>query len=145
MMGHHFSKLELKRILRFGLVGAVGTALDFGLLILLRTGLGWPTALANVFSYSAGIVNNYGLNRLWTFPEARGKQVAIQLMQFSLVSLTGLALNTVIVVILERFLAAVLTLPELDYVLAKIVATGLVFVWNFAANRWWTFNDTVTV
>jgi putative flippase GtrA len=27
------------------------------------------------------------------------------------------------------------------YLLAQVLSTGLVLVWNFAGNRFWTFND----
>jgi len=31
--------------------------------------------------------------------------------------------------------------PEMGYIPAKVVAIGVVVLWNFLANRAWTFND----
>ena len=61
-------RLNPGRFGRFALVGALGTGLDMGLLLLL-TAAGLPTLPANVISYSAGIVNNYTWNRRWTFAD----------------------------------------------------------------------------
>ena len=61
---------ELVRFTRFLTVGAVGTFLDFSLLALLKF-LGFPTLFANSLSFSAGVVNNFTWNRLWTFADAK--------------------------------------------------------------------------
>ena len=51
----------------------------------------------------------------------------------------GLLLNTAIVVGLDALLARWLEGP-LRYNLAKAVAVGVVLLWNYGANRLWTFN-----
>lgn len=51
---------ELRRFIRFAIVGLLGTGVDFGLFFVLKGLLGLPTVLANTFSYSAGILNNSG-------------------------------------------------------------------------------------
>src|SRR5574341_1992552 len=88
---------ELGRFLRFALVGALGTLIDFGLLMIGKELLGLPTALANILSFSAGTLNNFTLNRLWTYADARTKRPLLQLAQFAAVSAAGLGLNTAIV------------------------------------------------
>lgn len=132
---------EVGRFIRFALVGASGTILDFVLLILFKEWLKLPLLLANSLSYSAGIINNYSLNRLWTYPDSRQKRLAWQLGQFAVVSVIGLLLNNLIVLGLEEPLGKLLNTPRIGYLAAKIVATGLVVFWNFFINRYWTFND----
>ena len=132
---------ELRRFGRFAAVGVVGTAVDFGLLVALRELLGFPTLLANCLSYAAGIVNNFVLNRLWTYPDSRRKVALVQLAQFAAVSMGGLILNSGIVAGMELLLRSVDGLQEHGYLLAKGVATAVTLVWNFLANRIWTFND----
>jgi len=48
------SSKELQRFTRFLTVGAVGTFLDFGLLLLLEA-FSLPTLIANSLSFSAGV------------------------------------------------------------------------------------------
>lgn len=131
---------ETRRLIRFAAVGGVGTLIDFGGLILLK-GIGLPTLMANTLSYSMGIVNNYALNRLWTFPDSRSKPAMTQFAQFAMISLLGLAFNNLLVLLLEAPLGRLFGTPNSGYVFAKVFATVLVMLWNFVANRLWTFND----
>lgn len=134
---------EANRFLRFLTVGSLGTLLDFGLLTLLKPA-GVPTLPANSLSYSAGIINNFILNRRWTFAGAPNAPWSIQLLQFALVSLSGLALNSGLVFLLEAPLGGLLGRPEWGYLPAKVIATGIVVLWNYLGNRLWTFPRTET-
>jgi len=136
----HSSKAELQRISRFLTVGAVGTVLDFSLLTLLKLA-GLPTLFANSFSFTAGLLNNFTWNRLWTFHERIQTDWRRQFAQFTLISLFGLALNNIIVLSLENSLGNILGQPEWGYLPAKVIATGVVVIWNYFANRMWTFKS----
>jgi putative flippase GtrA len=87
------------------------------------------------------MLNNFVLNRLWTFPDARQKHVAAQFFQFAAISLVGLGLNDLLVTLLENPLGSLLGDVERGYLPAKVVATGFVLLWNFGANRLWTFRE----
>ena len=132
---------ELERFVRFMVVGVTGTVLDFSILTLLKALLGFPTLIANTISYSAGILNNFILNRQWTFSDVRNKPARVQFFQFAAVSLIGLGLNNAIVVLLEGVLGTLIGEPKAGYLPAKVVATVVVMLWNFFANRWWTFQE----
>ncbi len=132
---------EFRRFIRFALIGVVGTVVDFTLLIVLKELIGLPTLLANTLSYSAGILNNFTLNRIWTYPDSRTRKALVQLLQFGLVSITGLLLNNLIVYGLEQPLGNLFGAANYGYLIAKAAATGLVMVWNFVVNRFWTFGD----
>lgn len=131
---------EFQHFTRFLIVGAVGTFLDFGLLTLLKT-FSLSTLIANSASFTAGVVNNFTWNRLWTFADAKGTDWRKQLAQFMLVSLVGLTLNNALVLALEKPLGTLLGQPDLGYLPAKVIATGVVVFWNYFANRYWTFNN----
>lgn len=130
--------LELTRFLRFLAVGALGTLLDFGLLAALKLA-GLPTLAANSLSFTTGVVNNFVLNRRWTFADGPQKPWATQFLQFALVSLAGLVLNNGIVLLLEAPLGDLIGRPAWGYLPAKVLATGAVVFWNYFANRLWTF------
>ncbi|WKZ43579.1 MAG: GtrA family protein [Anaerolineales bacterium] len=135
------SNKELTRFSRFLTVGAVGTALDFAILTLLKLA-GLPTLIANSVSFTAGLVNNFTWNRLWTFRDNLQADWRRQFVQYALVSLVGLALNDLIVVSLEHVFGALLNQPEWSYLPAKVIATGVVVFWNYFANRTWTFKNS---
>jgi len=137
MLSGSFSNKEIQRFSRFLAVGAVGTLLDFSLLTLLKLA-GLPTVLANSLSFTAGLLNNFTWNRLWTF-QGRQTDWRRQFAQFALVSLVGLALNNFILLGLEETLGVLFGQPDWGYLPAKVIATGVVVFWNYFANRMWTF------
>ena len=64
-----------------------------------------------------------------------------QQIQFCVVSVCGLLLNSGIVTTLTPVLGALLHATAAAYLPAKVVATAAALIWNFTANRLWTFND----
>lgn len=137
---HTFANKEIQRLSRFLTVGALGTLLDFSLLTLLKLA-GLSTLFANTFSFTVGLINNFTWNRLWTFHETVHLDWHRQLLQFTVVSLIGLALNNAILLSLESVLGSILGQPEWGYLPAKVIATGVVVFWNYFANRKWTFKN----
>jgi putative flippase GtrA len=108
--------------------------------------------LASVLSFLAAILSNFTWNRFWTYPDSRTKPMSRQLVQFSFVSVIGLAIRTPIVAVLEpRFSTLFRDLPflPLGFISGKLVAENLalaiavitVMFWNFFINRYWTYND----
>ncbi|NDJ86303.1 MAG: GtrA family protein [Chloroflexi bacterium] len=132
---------ETGRLLRFMAVGLSGTMVDFTLLTLLKEAFLLPTLVANTLSFSAGLTNNFTWNRLWTFADARSDNIIQQFLQFATVSIIGLVLNNLIVLSLEAPLDTLLGTAGYGYLPAKVCAAGFVFLWNFTANRYWTFNS----
>ncbi len=131
---------ELARMARFMSVGALGTILDFGLLTLLKLN-GWATLPANSLSFTAGLLNNFTWNRLWTFGDVACASWQRQFPRFVLVSLAGLAFNNLIVLGLEQVISTLTGQDSWAYLPAKVCATGMVVFWNYFANRMWTFKE----
>lgn len=130
--------VELTRFVKFAIVGAIGMVVDLTVLTVSREILGLPLTLAVALGFSIAVINNFTLNRFWTFPESRARPIASQLVQFTAVNLIGLAINEVIVLGLHP----VFSLPFQDpfaYLAAKIIAIGVVLFWNYGANRIWTY------
>jgi putative flippase GtrA len=146
---------ELTRFLKFAVVGTLGAVIDFGTLNLLILVFGFSKVVANTCSFTVAVISNFVWNRLWTFPEARDRPIAPQLVQFFLVNIGGLLLNQAIFLSLDAWVlgeAGVLATPmaalalnvgwahyKLAYNLSKAIATIIVLFWNFGANRLWTF------
>ncbi len=138
---------ETKRFLKFAIVGALGAVTDFTILNLLVERAGFLPIIANGFSFSAAVLQNFILNRRWTFPESRIRNVRWQMAMFALVNVTGLGINTVVFYFVDLFLQPYwidwLSNPDLGFTIsynfAKLFAIGVVLFWNFAANRLWTY------
>lgn len=141
------NRKEVKRFAKFAIVGAAGSVTDLALLNLLVQLVGLRPVVANVFSFAAAVIQNFSLNRKWTFPESRERQAGTQLAQFAVVSLLGLGLNTFILGVVDHLLIDYWILwvgdPKLGFTLsynfAKLFAIGVVLFWNFGANRLWTY------
>lgn len=132
---------KYQKIFRFLIVGIGGTLVDFGLLTGLKL-LGFTTLLANTISFTGGLINNFYWNSTWTFQDARKTNWRVQFMQYGLISLVGLAMNNAIVLGFEGVFNKLFGFGEWGYIPAKILATGIVVVWNYWANAKWTFQQS---
>lgn len=140
---------ERTRFLKFATVGAIGTVVDFGIFNLLNIVFHIPPVYAQAISFAVAVVNNFMWNRHWTYPESRSKKVHHQMLQFGLINVGGLLIRTPIVGGLEHplghFIAgfgiSAATADGLGENLALAIAIGIVMLWNYFANRYWTYND----
>ena len=141
---------ERTRFLRFMMVGAVGTIIDFGVSNLLIHVFGFSLVLAGSISFICAVFSNFTLNRYWTYPDSRTKAIHHQLAQFTLVSVIGLGIRVVTLAILEPIVYGFVQTTSIPFDLsAKVVADNLtlgmaiaiVTLWNFFANRYWTYSD----
>jgi putative flippase GtrA len=140
------NRKEVKRFAKFAIVGAAGSVTDFLVLNVLVQVFGVPLFLANLCSFTAAVVQNFSLNRRWTFPESRERQASGQLLRFAIVSTVGLAINQLVFLTIHHFSVPHWTAilgPTLgftvSYNVAKLFAIGVVLFWNFLVNRLWTY------
>ncbi len=120
-------------LLKFGAVGLLGMGIDFLVTFLCKEKLRINKFVANGLGFSLAVVNNYALNRIWTF-SSRNSQLVQQFFTFLLISCVGLALNTALVYFFHQKL-------RMNFYLSKVFAIGIVFLWNFTANLLITFNN----
>jgi putative flippase GtrA len=142
-------KKELTRFIRFGIVGTIGSVVDFGFLNLLTLVFHVPFLVSSVISFSLAVINNFVLNRIWTFPGSRKEPIVNQLLQFGLVSVFGLLirtpllawLETVLIPMAEKNVPNLLTPTIVGHNVSLAIAIGVVLMWNYFANRFWTFKN----
>lgn len=122
-------------VAQFGLfsgVGVVGTAAHFLVLVLVVEGLRGGALQGSTAGFLIGAVVNYLLNYHFTFRSTKRHRSALP--RFLLVATVGAGLNGLLMAFTLEALA-------LNYLVCQVVATGLVLVWNFLANRQWTFGE----
>ncbi|MEO0733446.1 MAG: GtrA family protein [Bacteroidota bacterium] len=111
----------------FALTGLVATGINYGVYLLLVDRY-LPPGPATLIAYSSSVILNFFLQRYFVFQLNRSLRSAFVLSM--LVSAFGLVLDWLIVVGLHRFPF----LGEEEW-LIKLVATGIVFFYNFYAKR----------
>lgn len=120
------------KFLKFGVVGTSGAAVDFGTTWLLKEKLHVNRYFANSTGFALAVISNYTLNRLWTF-ESHTPSVAMEFSMFLIAALVGLGLNNGIIYVLNER-------NKVNFYLSKVIATGVVMLWNFWANYTFTFH-----
>jgi putative flippase GtrA len=123
-------RLMLRQFICFASVGAVATALQYGILIVAIEWLRIGAVLASCTGFVISAVFNYWLNYHLTFRSRKSHLVAAS--RFALVSSGGLALNGGIMLLLVDSL-------HWPYLPAQIMTTVPVLSWNFFCNRMWSF------
>jgi len=122
--------MMLKQFVSFTAVGAVGTAAHYSALVVLVQFMHVGPVPASGVGFVLGALVNYILNYRLTFRSTKLHRESMP--KFFLVAIVGLVLNTAIMALLTEIF-------RLHYLLSQILATGSVLVWNFTANRYWTF------
>ena len=125
-----------RQFVKFSLVGVTNTLWDFLLYIVLTRGLlGFQLhfLVANFVAFFASVVNSYILNKRWTVRNT-DRRHHVQFGKFFLVNLVSLG-------VYETLLFFLIEHAEVYDLLAKGVSVVFVMVWNFAANKYWTFRE----
>lgn len=124
------------KVIKFAITGGIGFVIDFLFTWFFRERMGLNQYIANGIGFSIAVMNNFYLNKFWTFNNKSKSNV--QLSYFVLFSLIGLALNTFLIFSFVQYC-------QLNFYLGKCIAIGLVFIWNFLINNFITFKDDPTL
>jgi putative flippase GtrA len=127
---------------KFVTVGLANTAVDFGVLNLLMwmSGAyeGKTIILFNIISFLIAAIHSYLWNKLWTFGVKGKSNIANQFLQFIIVSLVGVLVNSGIIYIITAWISP--TDGRGIWVnIAKIFATVASLVWNFIGYKFIVF------
>lgn len=126
-LGFPLNKLT-KQILRFGVVGGTAFLIDYGLLYALTEFVGINYLISAAISFSVSVIWNYILSIKWVFTPKDDVSKARQFLIFIVLSIVGLLINEVLMWLFVDLLA-------LYYMLAKIIATAVVMVYNFITRK----------
>ncbi|MHB8532358.1 MAG: GtrA family protein [Solirubrobacteraceae bacterium] len=120
----------LVQFLKFGIVGVSNTLLTFVVYTLLLKVFGVWYIAASAIGFALGAINGFLLNRKWTFAGHVGD--ALTPLRWAIVQGAGLGINLGLLYLLVHD-------AGLDKLLAQALATIVVTVTTFFANRAWTF------
>ena len=140
---------ERIRFVKFATVGALGALIDFAVMNLF-THLGLRLVYAGTISFICAVLSNFTLNRYWTYPDSRSRHLLHQLGMFFLVNAVGIAFRIPTLHYVEPIMASGFeSMAHLSHNAAQLLAKnatlafaiGVVMIWNFFINRYWTYND----
>jgi dolichol-phosphate mannosyltransferase len=127
----HVARQDPARLLRFGIVGLSGVAVNLAVLHLLFGMLHWTAFLASALAVEVSVVSNFFWNNRWTFQQADVSPR--RFVRFNLASLGGLAITSGVFTLL-------LGNTPLPYVAADLIAIAVATAWNFGASVLWTWS-----
>jgi len=120
----------LPQFVRYAGAGVIGTAAHYAVLVALVQGGEVGVVAASTAGAFVGAGVNYLLNHRFTFASTESHGRALP--RFAAVAAGGIALNALV-------LASMLALVGPHYLVAQVVATLVVLVAGYLANRAWTF------
>jgi putative flippase GtrA len=141
----------VRQFVKFCIVGASSTLIDFGIYLLLvevlRIGQYLPgpvvtRTLAQSISFAFAVTNGFFWNNRWTFRAGDAAGAHARYVKFVTTNLIGLGLNLAILNAVAHLLPDTLTLFHLHDprgFVGKLCATAFVVFWNFTASKYWTF------
>jgi len=118
------------QLIRFGLIGIINTALDFGLLFILKS-IGLMATTANIFSTSIAFVFSFFANKKYTF-RSSGTNIVREMILFVAVTLFGLwVLQTGVIWLVLPHLSKLLRSSDMGLLVTKLIATAVSMTWNY--------------
>lgn len=119
-----------KQFLKFSVVGVSATVIDFAVLIALTECAGLDPVLSAAVSFTVSVIYNYVGSMHFVYTRRDDLRRVTELGIFVVLSLVGLALN-------EALMWLGATALSMNYLLAKLVATLVVTLWNFFSRYRW--------
>jgi putative flippase GtrA len=123
------------QLVRFGLVGGAGFVVNLAVYALFVHGAGLEYRVASVIAWLVAVVNNFLLNRHWTFDARDQGRAHHQAARFVIVSL---AAEIVSLLLLTVFVES----AHIAKVPAQALAVALSMPFNFVGNKLWTFRSS---
>lgn len=124
----------IRQFVKFGIVGISSTAIDWGIFYLLDYVFGIYYLTAKVLSFSVAVINSFFWNRRWTFRSTDPNHNK-EFVKFLIISLVGLSVNALIMYLF-------VSIWHTRKIIGLIFASGIVTVWNFLANKYYTFRHS---
>ncbi|MBQ7876718.1 MAG: GtrA family protein [Clostridia bacterium] len=119
----------LLQFFRYGFVGAWATVADWGVLFFLTEGAGVHYLISGVVAFVMGLTVNFLLSKKFVFSgEKTQHSSSTEFLVYAIIGIIGLVLTEIIMFVLTDVLNWYFMIP-------KIIATAVVFVWNFVARK----------
>lgn len=117
---------------RYAFAGGVAFTVDFCLLYILTDFFHIYYLISAAISFIPGILVSYFLSIHWVFNKRVLKNRSAEFIFFTLIGVGGLGFN-------ELFMWFFTDVVGFYYLISKIISTGLGYLWNFFAKKFFLF------
>jgi putative flippase GtrA len=123
--------------IRYVFAGGTALTVELVTLWLCHGVFGLPVWLGTTLAYAAAFGVNFSLNRLLTFADhgARDGAVHVQTVKFSIL----VAINYFVTLAVMNGLTS--NSVNVNYLVAKVLSTGVITIYNFYVYRHWVFGS----
>jgi putative flippase GtrA len=126
-------KKLIEQFLKFGVVGVIAFAIDYGVLMLLNVGFGMDSVIAAAISFTISVVFNYVASMRFVFTHREDLSKTKEFIIFVVLSVIGLIINELCMWAGQ----GILGVTPFDVTVTKLFATAVVMVWNFFSRKKW--------
>jgi len=117
---------------RYLFAGAAGFITDFSILFILTNYLHIYYLISATISFTLGVFVTYIISIYWVFQQKSHHKRLIEFILFVVIGVIGLILTLILLWFLTEK-------THIYYLLSKIIATIIVYFWNFFARKWLLF------
>jgi putative flippase GtrA len=126
----------LPELLKFGVVGGIGSVIDLGGTAVLHGKYHVGPLESKAIAVTAATVFTYVGSRFWTFKDRENQSLRREAVLFIVLNLVGLLIAEVVL----GFTTYVLAMRgNLEYNAASVLGTGLGTLWRYYAYKKWVF------
>lgn len=122
---------------RYVLVGGIAFIVDFGTLFFLTEYVGWHYLVSATCAFMLGLLTNYAYAITYVFSHRSRSNRRLEFAIFCAVGILGLLINNLCLFALTEKLG-------IHYLVSKIIAAGIVLVFNFSLRRTLLFTPLKT-
>ncbi len=132
-------------VVKFGIVGLAGYAIDVGIFNALRLGLlgddhfFYGPIGAKIASVTIATLATWFGNRYWTFRENRRKNFMLELLEFCAIALVGMGISLACLYISHYVLGFTSLLA--DNISTNVIGLVLATAFRFLMYRFWVYGD----
>ena len=116
------------QLFRYTFVGGLAFLLDITILITLTEFAGIHYLASAAIGFTIGLITNYILSVIWVFDKRRVQNKRLEFTIFLCIGLTGLIFNEFLIWFFTEE-------ATLHYTSSKIVATIIIYFWNFLVRK----------
>ena len=133
------SSRNVRQFISYFGVGGVSALVEWAAFFLFDSVLGIQYLLATVLAFILSTTTNWFLGRVFTFRDSayrdrKGREIALVFAVSAIGLLFNLGLMYLFVTVLKMD-------TNLLKTVAKVLSTGIVFVWNFLARKLWIYRN----
>ena len=138
-MRNLLSSGNIKQFLSYFGVGGAAAIVEWLCFSFFVSVIGLPYPAATALAFILSTTANWILGRVFTFGESayQEKRLKEAVLVF-FVSAVGLGFNMLLMVL---FVDVIGMKTNLEQILAKVLATGIVFIWNFLSRKLWIYRE----